>query len=466
MSGADLAFSSAAELGRRIAHRQISPVEVAQGQLERIARLDPGLRSHITVTAERALADAGRAEAEIASGRWLGPLHGVPLGLKDLFDTAGIRTTAGSRILADHVPAREAVASKRLAAAGTVLLGKHNMHEFAYGTTSTNPHYGACCNPWDRERVPGGSSGGSGTALAAGLCHAALGSDTGGSIRIPASVCGIVGLKPTFGRVSRHGVWPLAWSLDHVGPMARTVADVALLLGAVAGADPEDAWTAGEPVPDFGRDLEAGVQGLRVGVPRRMFFDDLEPAVGAAVEEAIALLGRLGARVVAVEIPRIESAYTAFHAILATEASAVHEPWMRSRPGDYGELVRQALELGYFIPAVDYVHARRMQALLRGELDQALRHADVLVTPTLPRTALRIGESVSREPQLAWNRFLVPFSLAGLPAISLPCGFDGAGLPIGLQLAGRAFDEATVLRAARAYERANDWHLRRPPGVE
>jgi aspartyl-tRNA(Asn)/glutamyl-tRNA(Gln) amidotransferase subunit A len=313
--------------------------------------------------------------------------------------------------------------------------------------------------------VPGGSSGGSAAALAAGLCYAALGSDTGGSIRIPAGACGIVGLKPTFGRVSRRGVWPLAWSLDHVGPMARSVGDVAAVLEAISGADPEDAWSADEPAPDAVRGLEAGVAGLRVGIPRRMFFDGLDTDVGAAVEEAIGLLSRLGARVAEVDVPHIEHAYTAFHALLASEASAFHERWLRSRPGDYGEPIRQALALGFQVPAVDFVNARRVQNLLRSGFAAAMRAADVLITPTLPGTAPAIGEPMTREPLHAWNRFCVPFNLTGQPAISVPCGFDRHGLPIGLQIAGRPFDETTVLRAARAYEREAGWHVRRPPGV-
>jgi aspartyl-tRNA(Asn)/glutamyl-tRNA(Gln) amidotransferase subunit A len=336
------------------------------------------------------------------------------------------------------------------------------MHEFAYGTTNTNPHWGTCRNPWDAEHVPGGSSGGSGAALAAGLCHASLGTDTGGSIRLPASVCAIVGLKPTFGRVSRRGVVPLAWSLDHVGPMARTVEDAAVLLGLIAGHDLRDDWSAPEPVGDYLGSLEAGVRGLRIGLPRQHFFEELEPAVERAVREAIHVLGREGATFVEVDLPHVEHAQTALHAILASEASAYHARWMRERPDDYGD-VRGALELGYFISAVDYLDARRWQSLVRQDFAAALAVADVLVTPSMPRTAVKIGEPTSREPRLAWNRMMTPLNLAGLPAISVPCGFDGVGLPIGLQIAGRAWDEATVLRTARAYERATEWHEWRPP---
>jgi len=466
LSGAGPAFLSAAELGRRIARRELSPVEVVQELLRRIDRLDPGLNSFLSITAERALADARAAEAEIRSGVARGPLHGVPIALKDIFDTAGVRTTCGSKILAAHVPTVDAEVVARLRVAGTVLLGKLNLHEFAYGTTTTNPHYGPCRNPWNPERVPGGSSGGSGAALAARLCPLSLGTDTGGSIRIPASVCGVVGLKPTFGRVSRRGVLPLAWSLDHVGPMARSVEDAALLLGAIAGHDPGDPWSAALPGADFARDLERGLDGMRVGIPGGFFFDGIEPEVERAVGAAIASLERIGARTVRVDWPHVEHAYSAFHGLLASEASAFHGPWMRGRPQDYGDQVRHALELGYFVPAVDYVNARRMQLLLRDELAAAFREADVIVTPSLPRTAPPIGEPMSREPDRAWNRFLTPFNLTGAPAISVPCGFDRTGLPIGLQIAGRAFEEPTVLRAARAYERETDWLAPRPPGVD
>jgi aspartyl-tRNA(Asn)/glutamyl-tRNA(Gln) amidotransferase subunit A len=275
-------------------------------------------------------------------------------------------------------------------------------------------------------------------------------------------VCGIVGLKPTFGRVSRRGVVPLAWSLDHVGPMTRTVEDAAAVLGAVAGHDSGDDWSAVEPVGDYLTRLEAGVHGLRLGLPRLHFFEELDPEVERVVREAVHVLGRDGATIVEVDLPHVEHAQTALHAILASEASAYHARWMRERPEDYGD-VRGALELGYFISAVDYVDARRWQSLVRQDFVAALAVADVLVMPSMPRTAVRIGEPTSREPRLAWNRLLTPLNLAGLPAISVPCGFDAAGLPIGLQIAGRAWDEATVLRVARAYERATEWHERRPP---
>ena len=332
MSAADLCFLGAAELGRRLRRRELSPVEVTRAHLERIAALDAGLNAFVRVAAERALEEARTAERELAAGAVRGPLHGVPLALKDLFDTAGLATTAGSRILAGNVPARDAAAVARLRGAGLVLLGKTNLHEFAFGVTTDNPHHGPCRNPWDRGRSPGGSSGGSGAALAAGLCAASLGTDTGGSVRIPAAACGVVGLKPTLGRVSRRGVVPLAWSLDTVGPMARTVEDVALLLAAVAGPDPEDEACSVRPGEDYCRELEAGVSGLALGVPQEWFFDGVEPDIVAAVQAALAALEREGARRVAVTTPGMAEAHTAHHALLAVEAAAFHGPWLRARP--------------------------------------------------------------------------------------------------------------------------------------
>jgi len=458
-----LCFLGAAELGRRIARREVSPVEVARAHLARIGRLDARLNAFLTVTADRALKEAAVAEREILAGQSRGPLHGVPLALKDLFDTAGVRTTAGSKILAENVPARDAAVVERLRAAGLVLLGKTNLHEFAYGTTTDNEHYGPCRNPWDLERSPGGSSGGSGAALAAGLCAVSLGTDTGGSIRIPAGACGVVGLKPTLGRVSRRGVTPLAWSFDTVGPMARTVEDVAVLMSAVAGPDAEDEWCAARPADDFARGLEAGMRGLALGVPREWFFEGVEPGIEAAVREAIAVLEREGARRVDVALPGMADAHTAHHAILAAEAAAFHGPWLRERPQDYGGAIRAGLELGEFIPAVDYVNARRVQAIVQATFRAALAGADVLVMPCLPQAPLRVGEPMSREPEMAWNRLLTPVNVAGYPALSVPCGFDGAGMPVGLQIIGRPFEEALLLRVARACERATEWGTRRPP---
>ncbi len=454
----DLTLSEAAALVRA---RQVSPVELTRAMLARIERLDGKLASYITVTAEAALAAAEQAERAARAGDER-PMLGVPLALKDLFDTAGVRTTGGAKILAERVPQRDATAVARLRQAGAVLLGKLNMHEFAFGVSTANPHFGTCRNPWDPSRIPGGSSGGSGAALAAGLCYGSLGSDTGGSIRIPAALCGITGLKPTYGRVSRAGVLPLSWSLDHAGPMARTVRDVALMLTVIAGPDPADPAAASVPVSDFTAGLEDGVRGLRIGLPRAYFFEQLEDDVAQAVEAAVAALRAAGAEVREVMVPHLEVAAAAFAPIISAEAAAYHQRWLRERPQDYGEDVRQRLFQGLLYPAVDYVNAQRARRWVLDGFLQVLKEVDVLLTPTVPVTAPPIpGPAVATPNPL--TRCTFPVNLTGLPALSLPCGFDRQGLPVGLQIIGRPFDEATVLRVGHAYQRLTDWHTRRPP---
>lgn len=454
----DLTLSDAAALVRA---RRVSPVELTRAMLARIERLDSQLISYITVTAEAALAAAEQAE-QAARADDERPLLGVPLALKDLFDTAGVRTTGGAKILAERIPQRDATAVARLRQAGAVLLGKLNMHEFAFGVSTANPHFGICRNPWDPSRVPGGSSGGSGAALAAGLCFGSLGSDTGGSIRIPAALCGITGLKPTYGRVSRAGVLPLSWSLDHAGPMARTVRDVALLLTVIAGHDPADPASATVPVPDFTAGLEDGVGGLRIGLPRAYFYEQLEDDVAQAVEAAVAALRAEGAEVREVTVPHLDVAAAAFAPIISAEAAAYHQRWLRERPQDYGEDVRQRLSQGLLYPAVDYVNAQRARRRVMDGFLQVLAEVEVLLTPTVPVTAPPIpGPAVATPNPL--TRCTFPVNLTGLPALSLPCGFDRQGLPVGLQIIGRPFDEATVLRVGHAYQRLTDWHARRPP---
>jgi aspartyl-tRNA(Asn)/glutamyl-tRNA(Gln) amidotransferase subunit A len=455
----DLTIAEAAALVR---DRSVSPVELTRTMLVRIEQLDPKLNSFLTVTADAALAEAQQAEAAARLGGTLGPLHGVPLALKDLFDTAGVRTTGGARILADRVPVQDATVVARLRAAGAILLGKLNMHEFAYGVTTNNPHFGTCRNPWDTGRIPGGSSGGSGAAVAAGLCYGSLGSDTGGSIRIPSSLCGIVGLKPTYGRVSRAGVLPLSWSLDHAGPMVRSVTDAALVLGVIAGHDPADPASAAVPVPDYGARLEDGVRGLRVGLPRRYFFEGADAEVLAAVEAVADALRAEGATVRDVDIPNLELAGQAFAPIISAEAAAYHQRNLRERPEDYGDDVRLRLTQGTLYSAVQYVNAQRIRRRVVDGFLSALSDVDVLLTPTMPVTAPEINATVVATPN-PLTRCTFPVNVSGLPALTVPCGFDGNGLPIGAQLIGRPFDEATVLRAGRAYERVTDWHTRRPP---
>ena len=467
----DLHWASVAELARLIATKEVSPVEVVRAHLDRIAALDAGLRCFITVTADAAMESARAAETELAAGRELGPLHGVPFALKDLFDTSGVRTTGGSKILADRVPAEDATVTRRLRGAGAILLGKLTMHEFAYGPEGLNVHYGTSRNPWDaaEERIPGGSSSGSGVAVAAGLAPVALGSDTGGSIRIPASLCGITGLKPTYGRVSRAGVLPLAWSMDHAGPMTRSALDAALVLRVLAGYDPADSTTSVLPVPDYAAALTGNVKGLRVGVLRASFLDASAPEIRQAVETAVKAFQSLGAVVDDVTLEHVGSVAAGAMAIVASEALAYHSDWLRRRPGDYQPDVLERLRAGVFVSGVHYVRGQQARALVRAEVDQVLAKRDVLLSPATPIAATRVGEMDAAggdgpvDVRSALLRFTRPFNFSGHPACALPCGFTSGGLPIGLQIVGRPFDEATVLRAADAYQRSTDWHTRRPP---
>ncbi len=469
----DLVWKSMVELARLIASKEASPVEVVQAHLDRIASLDGKLKSYITVLGDSALDAAKAAEAAIMNGNGLGSLHGVPVGLKDLYCTKGVKTTGGSKILGDWVPSENATVVSRLTAAGAIVLGKLNMHEFAYGPEGLNPHYGTPWNPWDAatHRICGGSSSGSGAAVAAGLCPGALGSDTGGSIRIPASLCGITGIKPTYGRVSRAGVLPLAWSLDHVGPMCRTAADCALMLGAMAGYDPRDPTTSVLPVADYVAALTGQVKGLRIGVLCAFYLESTDPAARALVEAAVKTLEGLGALAQEVNLELPKHAAGASYAVISPEAYAYHEGWLKSRPRDYGADVRQRLLVGAFVSGADYLKGQRVRALIRDEVDRALARLDVLVCATTPMPAPAVGESevsIGGEKQPvrpSLIRFTRPFNLTGHPAASVPCGFTAAGLPVGLQIIGRPFDEATVLRAADAYQRATDWHTRRPPAA-
>ena len=467
---ADLFWSSMTELARLIATKAVSPVEVVRVHLDRIAAHDAALRSYITVCADAALAAAREAEGVLMAGRPLGPLHGVPYALKDLYDTAGIKTTGGSKVLADRVPTVDATAVRRLAEAGAILLGKLNMVEFAYGPEGFNPHYGDARNPWDRatHRLTGGSSSGSGAAVAAGLTPGALGSDTGGSIRIPASLCGITGLKPTYGRVSRSGVLPLAWSMDHVGPMTRTAADAALMLTAMAGYDPADASTSVLPVPDYRAALTGDVKGLRVGLLRGFFLDGAAPEVRSAVETAARTLAAAGAVVDEVSLAQMTSTAPAAFAIVGSEALAYHADTLRARAGDYDPEVARRLKMAAFISGRHYVRAQQVRGLIRADVDAALARRDVLLAPSTPMPAPTVDErqvTLGDGPspvRPALIRFTQPFNLSGHPACSVPCGFTAGGLPIGLQIVGRPFDEATVLRAADAFQRLTDFHARRP----
>jgi len=462
MTDQDLAYASIAELAPRLASGELSPVALTEQTLARIERLEPALNAFITVTADAARTQAARAEAEIADGHHRGPLHGVPVAVKDLFATRGVRTTFGSRLYADWVPDYDATVVERLEAAGAVCVGKTNLHELAYGTTSANPHYGPVRNPWAPDHHPGGSSGGSAAAVAAGQAYAAIGSDTGASIRQPAHCCGIVGLKATFGRVSKFGGLPLSWSMDHAGPMTRTVRDAALLLQVLAGRDPRDPGSVCHPVPDYLDDLDAGVTGLRLGVPRDWFFDNCDPLVTAAVEDAISVLGDLGAVVADIVMPDISSVFAAGSVIIACEAHACYQADLARDPALFSEEVRAMLEMGGFYTAEHLLQAQRLRRHLTDEVIAAMRGVDAMLMPTCPVPTTPIDVS---PPDHAFLRIqnTQPFDTVSLPALSLPCGFTPDGRPIGLQIVGHPFDEAHVLRIAQAYEAATDWHRQRPP---
>jgi aspartyl-tRNA(Asn)/glutamyl-tRNA(Gln) amidotransferase subunit A len=459
----DLTQLDITELGALIGARHVSAREVVEAYLQRIEHLDPLLNTYITVTAERARARASTVDQELQDGHYRGPLHGVPIGIKDLFDVAGVPTTFGSRIMRDNVPRADAHVVQRLEQAGAIILGKQNLHEFAFGITSENPHYGVVRNPWNPDRVPGGSSGGTAAAVSAGLCAAGIGSDTGASIRAPASFCGTVGLKPTYGRVSRAGALPLAWSLDHAGPLARSVADCALMMQVIAGFDPADPASSQLPVPDFSANLNAGVTGLRVGVPREHFFEIIEPEVERLVRQAIATLETLGASVEEVSLPHVGHAQVAGIVIMSSESAAWHNTWLRERPEDYGADVLARIRGGLLIRATEYLASQQMRTLIQQDFAAAFEQVDVVVGPTVPLVAPAIGRTLepggplNLPPRAIANRTTVPCNLTGMPAISVPCGLSGEGLPVGLQVMGPAFAEGLVLRVAAAYEAAAAW---------
>ena len=468
---AELAYLPAARQAELIRARAVSPVELVSAYLERVERLDGRLRSYITVCAEPALAEARAAEAEVARGVLRGPLHGIPFAVKDQFDTAGVRTTVGSRLFADRVPAADATVVARLRAAGGILLGKLNLSELAMGDTAEFP-FGQPRNPWSLEHHPGGSSGGSGAATAAALCAVSLGEDTGGSIRGPAAYCGVVGLRPTWGRLSRAGCFPLAASLDAPGPIARTVEDCALVLEAIAGPDPADSTASAEPLAPCLPGLDAGVRGLRLGLVRELTESaETDAEVRAAVTEAARVLEGLGARVEAVSLPLAPLAGAISMALIDTEGAGRHEAALRARPRDLDRNTRRRLLAASLLPAALYHRAGHARERVRAQVTGALAAVDLLLAPASPRPAPRIADGLApiASRAAAAGRFFTrrayatPASLAGVPALSVPCGFSAAGLPIGLQVIGRPFDEATVLRAARALEQATDWHRRRPP---
>ncbi len=458
-----LADLSLAQAAASVRERKVSPIELVDACLGRIEKVESLINAFITIDRDRTRDTAVTLADEAERGEFRGPLHGVPVAVKDIFDVEGLPTTAASKILADASPApRDSACVERLRAAGAIILGKLNLHEWAFGATGVDSHVGPARNAWDLERVTGGSSSGSGTSVAAGECFAALGTDTGGSIRIPASLCGIVGLKPTFGRISRRGVFPLSWSLDHVGPMARTVEDTALVLQAVAGHDPADRSSIDEPVPDYAGTLSKGLSGLRIGVPDSFFFDGLDPDVDSGVRKAIGVLKELGSGVQSISLPLIDEMPTALTCIMLPESLAIHRRWMQTRPDDYSENVRYRLELGSTFNAVEYVEAQRFRDLaVERWASEVFDKVDLIATASTLRAAPLI-ESSDLSATMGLIRLTNPLNLLGIPAISVPCGFTRDGLPFGMQLAARWWDEATVLRAAHAYEQASTWKDRGP----
>jgi len=487
MNPSDLSSWTIASARAALDARDVSATELARATLERIAQAEPRVHALLSVTADRALADATDADRRLGAGE-RGPLLGIPVVLKDIFATRGIATTCASRILAGFKPPYDSDAAERLARAGSVLVGKANLDEFAMGSSNENSAFGPTRNPWDLERVPGGSSGGSAAAVAAGECLASLGTDTGGSIRLPASYCGVSGLKPTYGRVSRFGVIAYASSLDQVGPLAWTVADLAAVLGVIAGHDPRDSTSVPRPVPDYLAALTGDIAGLRVGMPREYFAEGIAPDVERTTRAAIEVLAERGARIVEVDLPHTEFAIATYYLVATAEASSnlarydgvrfglrhatigdsLVDMYRHTRDAGFGAEVKRRILLGTYALSAGYydayyLKAQRVRTLIRRDFEAAFARCDVIAAPTAPTTAFRLGEKIS-DPLAMYlsDVFTTSVNLAGLPGLSAPCGFDDAGLPIGLQLIAPAFGEETLLRAGDAYQRSTEWHRRRP----
>jgi aspartyl-tRNA(Asn)/glutamyl-tRNA(Gln) amidotransferase subunit A len=474
------------ELGARFRRRELTPSAATHAYLARIESVDPQVKAYLTITRDQALRQAEEADRRFASGTPRGPLDGVPIAVKDVLCTRGIRTTCGSKILEQFVPPYDATAVARLLEAGAVLLGKLNMDEFAMGSSTEHSAFFRTCNPWDLTRVPGGSSGGSAAAVAADLAAATLGTDTGGSIRQPAAFCGRIGVKPTYGRVSRYGLVAFASSLDQVGPFGKDVEDAALVLGIIAGHDPLDSTSVDLPVPDYAAELGKSIEGLTVGIPAEYFIEGLDPEVEAAVRSAIQVLEKLGARTESVSLPHTEYGLAAYYLIAPAEASSnlarydgvkyglrvpgardLIDMYSKTRAAGFGAEVKRRIMLGTYALSAGYYdayygRAQRVRTLVRRDFEQAFEQVDVIAAPTTPGVAFKFGEKEDPLQMYLNDVFAVPVNLAGLPGVSVPAGFTMTGLPIGLQLIGRAFDEGALLRVAHAYERATTWHQRRP----
>lgn len=461
MSEDDIHFATVGEVGRLIRSGAVSSVAVTELMLARIEALDGTLNAFVTVTPDLALAQAEAADKELREGHDRGPLQGVPMALKDLFATKGIRTTAGSKLFADWIPDHDATVVRSLREAGAVMLGKTGMHELAYGNTSINPHFGAVSNPWRVDHHPGGSSGGSAAAVAAGLAYAALGTDTGCSVRQPAHCCGIVGHKPTFGLVSKAGAVPLVWTMDHVGPLTRSVRDAALVLGVIAGADGADPYSAGRPAGDYLGTIGDSIEGARVGVPRAFFFEGGEPEVVALVEQALEVLRGLGAELVELELADVDAAFAAA-ATTFCEATAIYEEDLATRPEAFSPELRATLAGSSETTAATYAAAQHTRRRFAAHVEAAMARCEVLATPTANVAAAAIAEQPEGHARFGWRNTGI-FNLTGQPSISVPCGLTTAGLPVGLMISGRMFEDEVVLRFAHAFEQATPWHRQRPP---
>ncbi|MCH7928730.1 MAG: Asp-tRNA(Asn)/Glu-tRNA(Gln) amidotransferase subunit GatA [Candidatus Dadabacteria bacterium] len=475
------------EISELIKKKEVSPVELTKQILNRIERYDGDINSYVTVLSDYAIQKAKKAQDDIASGKYLGPLHGVPIGLKDIFVMKDVRTTAGSKILENFKPLYNATVTQKLLDAGAIIVGKNNMDEFAMGSSNETSYFGVVKNPWDLQRVPGGSSGGSAAAVAASLCYGSVGTDTGGSIRQPASLCGIVGMKPTYGNVSRFGMIAFASSLDQAGPLTKSVYDAAIILNLISGHEPRDSTSVNAPVPDYISNLKNDIKGLKVGIPKEYFIDGIDAEVLKAVQDAIKLITELGAEIVEMSLPHTEYATAAYYIIAPSEASSnlarydgvkygyrsqsfddLLDMYKNTKSEGFGEEVKRRIMIGTYALSAGYYDAfynkaRKVQTLIRQDFQNAFEKVDVILTPTAAEPAFKLGEKTSDPIKMYLSDiFTNPTNLAGLPGISLPCGYTNDGLPIGLQFIGKPFDEQNVLNAAYAYESNTDWNKRRP----
>lgn len=470
MTANELVFETIANLAPLIENKEVSPVALTEAYLERIETLNPRLNAYITVLGDMAMTEAGIAEAEIVQGKYRGPLHGIPIGIKDQFLTRGVRTTVGSKIFRDQIPDEDATIVNSLKEAGTILLGKHNLAEFALGGTRVHP-YGTPRNPWDEERIPGHSSSGSGAAVAASMCTAAIGEDTGGSGRIPAAMCGIVSIRPTYGRISRNGAAAVSWSMDAASPMTKSVEDCAIVLQTIAGHDPKDPTSSKLPVPDYRLHLKDGIRGMRVGIIKELIPpDSAHQDVREAFQRSISIFEKLGASVLEVSVPLITLTAPIFVAICDTDGAHVHYDSIRSRTLEYDGATRTRLMSASLVSAGIYNRAQQARNVFRAQMLAALAKTDVLLSPMSNGPPIKIGDEIADfrtkedviERQFGARSFTTPYSLSSMPAISIPCGATNEGMPIGLQIGGGPFDEATVLKVAYAFEAETGWSSRRP----